>query len=158
MILRYKGYWVKINKEKWKTKTFKEKWDFVKDYFSEQRKYIFDQLKDYWIGYVDVHTQDIWCGGCGTDEPSHKELYGISIICGKHGDGQIFPQIGKSIVEQIVRDWEVSEEKKFQLHLDLGGGASQKYTFSKQQKDMLVEKLKPLIDMKWYDGDRENDG
>lgn len=89
-------------------------------------------------------------------EPSHNELYEISIICGKHGNGQWFSHIDKSIVEQLVRDCEFSDKKRFQLHLDLGCGMSQNYTFSKRQKDMLIEQLKPLLDMKWYDRDEED--
>lgn len=159
MILRYKGYWVKINKEKWKTQTTKEKIKFIKEYFSEQTKYILEclkeipsNLKDYWIGHVDVNTKDILCCGYGTDEPSHKELYEISIICGKHGKGQWFSHIDKSIVEQLVNDWEFSDKKKYYFHLDLGCGMSQRYIFSKRQKDMLIEQLKPLLNTKWYDG------
>ncbi len=164
MVLRYCGYWVRIDKEKWKALSFKEKLKCVGSYFSGQTEYFIDclreipqNLKDYWVGYVDVHTQDIFCGGYGTDEPSHNELYEISIICGKHGNGQWFSHIDKSIVEQLVRDWEFSNKKRFQLHLDLGCGMSQNYTFSKYQKDMLIEELKPLLDMKWYEGSREED-
>lgn len=162
MVLRYCGHWIRIDKDKWKSLSFKEKLKCVGSYFSGQAEYFIDclkeipqDLKDYWIGYVNVRTQDILCGGYGTDEASHNELYEISIICGKRGSGQWFSHIDKSIVEQLVRDWEFSDEKKFQLHLDLGCGMSQKYTFSKRQKDMLIEQLKPLLDMKWYEGNRE---
>lgn len=164
MVLRYCGHWVRIDKEKWKALSFKEKLKCVESYFAGQTEYFIDclreipqNLKDYWVGYVDVHTQDILCGGYGTDEPSHNELYEISIICRKHGNGQWFSHIDKSIVEQLVRDWEFSNKKRFQLHLDLGCGMSQNYTFSKYQKDMLIEQLKPLLDMKWYEGSREED-
>lgn len=164
MVLRYCGHWVRVNKEKWKTLSFKEKLKCVGSYFAGQTEYFIDclkeipqNLKDYWIGYVNVRTQDILCGGYGTNEPIRKELYEVSIICGRHGDGQWFSHIDKSIVEQLVRDWEFSEKKRFQLHLDLGCGMSQNYTFSKRQKDMLIEQLKPLLDMKWYEGSREED-
>lgn len=153
MILRYCGHWVRIDKDKWKALSFKDKAKCVGSYFAE----VPQNLKDYWIGYVNVRTQDILCGGYGTDEPSHNELYEISIICGKHGDGQWFSHIDKSIVEQLVKDWEFSDKKRFQMHLDLGGCMSQNYTFSKRQKDMLIEQLKPLLDMKWYEGSREED-
>lgn len=164
MILRYCGRWVKTDKEKWKALTFNEKIKCIGSYFSGQTEYIFDcikeipnNLKDYWIGYVEVRTQDILCGGYGTDEPIHNELYEISIICGKRGGGQWFSHIGKGIVEQLVRDWEFSDKKRFQLHLDLGGCVSQNYIFSKRQKNMLIEQLKPLLDMKWYEGDTKED-
>lgn len=164
MVLRYCGHWVRVDKEKWKTLSFKEKLKCVESYFSGQTEYLIDclkeipqNLKDYWIGYVNVRTQDIFCGGYGTDEPSHNELYEVSIICGRHGDGQWFSHIDKNIVEQLVKDWEFSDKKRFQLHLDLGCGMSQNYIFSKCQKDMLIEQLKPLLDMKWYEGSREED-
>lgn len=160
MVLRYCGHLVKIDKEKWKSLSFKEKSKCVGSYFLGQAEYFIDclkeipqNLKEYWIGYVNVFTQDIWCGGYGTDEPSHNELYEISIICGRHGDGQWFSHVRKDIVEQLVRDWEFSNKKRFQLHLDLGCGISQNYRFSKRQKNMLIEKLKPLLDMKWYKRD-----
>lgn len=164
MVLRYCGHWVRIDKEKWKALSFKEKLKCVGSYFAGQTEYLIDclkeipkNLKDYWIGYVNVRTQDILCGGYGTDEPSHNELYEVSIICGRHGDGQWFSHIDKSIVEQLVRDWEFSDKKRFQLRLDLGCGMSQNYTFSKRQKDMLIEQLKPLLDMKWYERGNSDD-
>lgn len=164
MVLRYCGYRIRVDKEKWKALTFKDKVKCVGSYFAGQTEYSIDclkeipqNLKNYWIGYVDVSTQDILCGGYGTDEPGHKELYEISIICGKHGNGQWFSHIDKSMVEQLVRDWEFSDKKRFHLHLDLGCGMSQNYIFSKRQKDMLIEQLKLLLDMKWYEGDREED-
>lgn len=164
MVLRYCGYRIRVDKEKWKALSFRDKVKCVGSYFSGQTQYLLDclkevpeNLKDYWIGYVNVITKDILCGGYGTDEPSHKELYEISIICGKHGNGQWFSGIDKSMVEQLVRDWEFSDKKRFHLHLDLGCGMSQNYIFSKRQKDMLIKQLKPLLDMKWYEGDREDD-
>lgn len=164
MVLRYCGYRIRVDKEKWKALSFKDKARCVGSYFSRQAEYFIDclkevpqNLKDYWIGYVNVRTQDILCGGYGTDKPRHEELYEISIICGKHGNGQWFSHIDKSIVEQLMRDWEFSDKKRFQLHLDLGCGMSQNYTFSKRQKNILIEQLKPLLDMKWYEGDREED-
>ncbi len=164
MVLRYCGYRIRVDKEKWKALSFRDKVKCVGSYFSGQTQYLLDclkevpeNLKDYWIGYVNVITKDILCGGYGTDEPSHKELYEISIICGKHGNGQWFSSIDKSMVEQLVRDWEFSDKKRFHLHLDLGCGMSQNYIFSKRQKDMLIKQLKPLLDMKWYEGDREDD-
>lgn len=160
MILRYCGHHIRIDKSKWKALTFQKKLECVKEYFSGQTKYIFNclkevpqNLKDYWIGYVDVRTRDILCVGYGTDEPSHNELYEVSIICGRHRNGQWFSHIGKDIVEQLVRDWEFSDKKRFHLHLDLGGGMSQNYIFSKRQRDMLIKQLKPLLDMKWYESD-----
>lgn len=154
MILRYKGYWVKTDKEKMKKLSLSEKLSAFKEYFSEENKYIVKKIKDYWIGYVDVHTQDIFV--CDDENRSgHNELYEISIIAGKHGRGQWFSHIGKNIVEQLVNDWEFSEKKEFELHLDLGCGAYQRYTFSKKQKDMLIEKLKPLIEKKWYENNGE---
>lgn len=164
MVLRYCGHWMMIDKGKWMTLSFKDKLKCVGSYFSGQTEYLIDclkknpqNLKDYWTGYVNVRTQDIFCGGYGTDEPNHNELYEVSIICGRHGNGQWFSHIGKDTVEQLVKDWEFSDKKRFQLHLDLGGCMSQNYTFSKHQKDMLIEQLKPLLDMKWYEGSREED-
>lgn len=153
MILRYKGKWAKINKDKWKSQTIKEKAGFIKEYFSDETKYTIERIKNYWIGYVEVKPKNILCGGYGTDEPSHNEIYEISIICGRFHDGQCFSYIGKDLVEQLVRDWEFLENKRFQLHLDLGCGMSQNYTFSKRQKDMLIKQLKPLLEMKWYKSD-----
>lgn len=150
MVLRYKGIWVKTDKNKWKEQSFQEKLKCVKQYFSDESKYIFGKIKDYWIGYVDISKQDILCGGYGSDEPSHTELYYISIICGRFHKGQWFSHIGKDTVEKLINDWEFSKNKKFHLHLDLGGFAYQQYTFSKRQKDMLIEKLKPLLEMKWH--------
>lgn len=157
MVLRYKGHFLKINKERWRKQTFKEKLKFIKEYFSEEIKYIIEGVKDYWIGYVEVQIQDILCGGYGTDEPSHNEIYEVSIFCGRFNSGQWFSNIGKDIVERIVNDWEVSDKKRFHLHLDLGCGMSQQYIFSKKQKEDLVKKLKPLLNTKWYwdDGDDE---
>ncbi len=157
MILRYKGQWIRIDKGKWREQTFKEKSVCFKDYFSEQTKYIFECLKDYWIGYANVQTQDIFCGGCRTGEPRRNEIYEVSIICGKHGKGQLFSRIDKSIVEQLVNDWEFWDKKNYYLYLDLGGGMSQSYNFSKRQKNMLIKQLKQVLDMRWYEGQMEED-
>lgn len=73
MVLRYCGHWVKIDKKKWKALSFKEKLKCVGSCFPAQAEYFIDclkevpqNLKDYWVGYVDVRTQDIFCGGCDT--------------------------------------------------------------------------------------------
>lgn len=164
MIMRYCGHNVKINKGKWESLSFSEKSRCVGSYFCGQTKYFIkclkeipQDLKDYWIGYVDVRTQDILCGGYGTDEENHHELYKASIICGRFGKGQWFFHIDREICEQLVNDWEFSNKKNFHLHLDLGGGMYQQYIFSKNQKDMLIKQLKPLLEMKWYNRKGEED-
>lgn len=152
MILKYKGYWVKIDKEKLNQLSFPEKILAFKEYFSKERKFIAQKVKDYCIGYVEVRTQNILI--MDDDESSHNEIFKVSIIAGRHGAGQWFSNIGKELAEQIVKDWEFSEKREYELHMDLdsGYGACQRYTFSKKQKDMLVEQLKPLLEKKWYEG------
>ena len=151
MILRYKGIWVRIDKKKWKEKSFREKLEVIREYFFDEVEYITKEIRDYWIGFADVRTQDILCGGYGSDEPSHTELYYINIMCGRFNKAQYFSHIDKEMVLEIVNDWEHSDSKKFHLHLDLGCGAYQQYTFSKRQKDMLIAQLKPLLNMKWHE-------
>lgn len=155
MILRFKGYWLKLDRSKWKNKTVKEKWNCIREYLCGQTEYVIKSIKDYWVGYVDVRTKDILIGEYSSDEFGHNELYEVSIICGRFGDGQCFSHIGKDITEEIVNNWEFSEKKKFELHLDLNAGVYQRYTFSRKQKDMLIKQLKPLLDVKWYEDNKE---
>lgn len=155
MVLRYKGDWVKTDKEKLQQMSLSEKGQLLKEYFTEERKYIAERLKSYWIGFVDVNVQNI---SVTYDKNNYQqEILEISIVTGRHGNGQWFSGIGKDMVEQIVRDWEFSEKKEFELHLDLGCCAYQRYVFTKKQKDMLIEKLKPLLEKNWYKGEGKLD-
>lgn len=155
MIFRYKGNWLKIDKKKWGELLFREKLKYVKEYFSDETKYLIEGIHDFWSGYVDVDIQNMLCGGDEAGEPCHKEIYYISISCGRFHDGNWFSHIDKHTVQQLINDWEFSDKKKFHLHLDLGGGAYQQYTFSKRQKDILIKKLKPLLQMKWYESENK---
>ncbi len=142
---------MKFDKDKWKAQSGKVKAKLIKKYFSEEVKYIIKRIKDYWIGYVEVRTQDILCGGYETNKLSHNELYAVYIICGRFNIRQRLSVIEEDIIEKFVKDWEFSEKKRFHLHLDMGYGISQDYTFSKRQKDMLIEQIKPLLEMEWYE-------
>ena len=144
-----------MNKEKWKEQKFKEKINCIKNYLFLKTKYIFECLKDYFFGYVYVKQQDILCGGYGTNEPSHKELYEISIICGRFGKGQWFSHVGKEICKQLVNELKISDKKNFYLQIYLGGGIYQQYIFSKKQKDILINQLEPLLEIKWYERNHE---
>lgn len=153
--MNFKGYQVSINKEKFRKSSFKEKLEFLKIFFSEQSKYIYRKKKDYWIGWVDVHTQDISC----TDEQGNRvsKLYEVNIYAGKNGNGQTFSGVSKETCQQIVEEWESSDKKLYGLHLSLGCGISQQYDFTKKQKDMLVAQLKPLLEREWYEQEQEDD-
>lgn len=151
MIIRFKGYKVKIDNEKWKEKSFKEKITIIKEYILEELEYLRDKFIYFWVGFVDIQVQDILCGGIGSDEPSHTDICYITILVGRFNKGQCFSNIDKPMIEELINDWEFSNNKKFHLHIDLGCGAYQEYVFSRKQKDMLIAKLKPLLDMKWYE-------
>lgn len=156
MILRYRGEWIKSNKE-WSKLDIKGKIWCLKEYLSGQTSYIFEclkkipgNLKCYWGGYVDVRTQDILVYYV-EDKQGHTELYELSIVCGRYNRGQYFSHIGRDTAERIVRALEFSGRKKFRLCLKSGDGVSQSYSFSKRQKDVLMEQLKPLLYVKWYE-------
>ena len=151
MILRLKGHWVKVNKMEWKRLSFSKKCGVWKAYFCEQAVYLKDCLKDYWIGYVEVHEDMILCEDC------HK-IYSISIICGRYKRGQYFSGIRRDTVNQLVTEWEFSDKKSFRFCLDLGSGMLQDYVFSKCQKNMLIRDLKPLLEQSWYENlDEDSD-
>lgn len=143
MILRYKGYWVRIDKEEWKNLSVEEKFKAIRDYFTEEIKYLKEILQDYLTGYVSVHVQNIFCG-------DHDEIFHLDITCGRFGRGQYFSGIGRETAEKLVREWKNSKNRQYWLHVSLGSGAYQEYIFSRKQKDMLIEQLEPLLKEKWY--------
>ena len=148
MILRYKGNWIKTSKEKMKELPLPEILKAYRDYFVEETEYIAESMKKYWIGYVDVYEQEILCGD---EKPFHKELLSVSIIAGRHGKSQWFSKIGKDMVKRLVDEWETADKKMYEFTLDLGCGFSQQYIFTRKQKNMLMDKLKPLLEKKWYE-------
>ena len=152
MLLRYNGRWIKTDKEKIKQLPLSDILKAYRDYFIEETEYIAERMKNYWIGYVDVNEQEILCG---EEKPFHKELLSVSIIVGRHGDGQWFSKIGKDTVKRLVDEWEPIDKKRYELTLDLGCGFSQRYTFTRKQKNMLIDKLKPLLEKKWYEEECE---
>ena len=144
MIFRYKGYWVRINKEEWENMSVEEKFKTIRDYFTEEAKYLKKILQDYLTGYVSVNIQNIFCN-------DHDEIFHLDIVCGRFGRGQYFSGIGRETAEKLVLEWKNSKKRQYWLHVSLGGGAYQEYTFSRKQKDMLMEQLEPLLREKWYD-------
>ena len=143
MILRYKGYWIRTNKKEWEKLTTEEKCKTVKEYFQEESRYIKESFKDFWIGYVNVRTQNIFCD-------DHFEIYHLVIECGRFRHGQLFSEIDKETAEKLVKDWDQSYKKRYYLKVNLGCGAYQEYTFSRKQKEILIKQLKEILKRKWY--------
>lgn len=145
MRLPYRGFIVEIDKEKWRALSIKGKTECVASYFSEQGKYLMQKQKDYWFGWVEVRVQTI--GNTGkTPDP----IYEVTIYAGRRGDGQTFGKISRDLCEEIVNQLTDSQKKYFELLL-VDGCFSQRYTFNRYQKRLLVESLKPLLSQEWYE-------
>lgn len=151
MKIKYKGYWVNLDLKK----LIKSSWKTKKEFFGGQIKYKIERIKDYWVGYVNVRTQNIYCCSDNPSEKGINKLYEVNIVAGRKHSGQMFNAIGKDTCKKIINDWEFCDKKSFELCLDLGCGMSQSYTFTKRQKNMLIDQLKPLLDKDWYKDDEE---
>ena len=145
MQIPYRGFVVEIDKEKWKSLSLKKKLECVGSYFSEQAAYVRKRLVGYWLGWVSVRVQEIGNTGV-TPDP----VYEVAIYAGRHGDGQTFSGLSKNICQRMVDEWEDSEKKQFGLHIS-GGCISQRYDFSRYQKKILVDQLKPVLERQWYE-------
>lgn len=151
MKLSYHGYSVTIDKKKWSSLSFAGKAEAIRSYLRSEFEYKKEKFHDYWVGYVSVYTNDIYVLD-SNNTSGHDELYEVSILAGRKGDGQTFSGIGRELIQEIVEKWESSPKKRYHLHISLGGGAYQEYTFSRKQKEMLIAQLKPLLQKKWYSG------
>lgn len=156
MNFKHRGHTVKLS-DKWKALSIKEKAGLIKDLVVDEWDYKKERFHDYWVGYVNVRTNTISCTNDKTGE-SQKKIYDITIHCGRNGTGQSFSHIKKDIAEELVKKWEFSDKKAFELHIDIDMGISafQEYTFTRKQKDMLIEQLKPLLEKEWYDGEEDD--
>lgn len=148
MILRYKGSWIRTKKEVWSRMSAKEKIAEIKLYLSEEATHIKENFTDYWLGYVDIHAQSIF--GC----EEHKDyVYSLTILAGRFGRGYILSSIGKGTAEKIVNEWGNADKSYYELTVDFGGGISQRYIFTKRQKNILVRKLKDVLEMEWHESE-----
>lgn len=151
MKIKYKGYWVNLNLKE----LIKSSWKKKKEFFGGQIEYEVERVKDYWIGYVHIRTQDIYCCSDNPNEKGTNKIYNVYISAGRKRSSQAFYAISKDVCKQLVNEWEFCDKKSFEFYLDLGGGVSQSYTFTKRQKNMLINQLKPLLDKEWYKNDEE---
>lgn len=148
MKMRIKGIMCNVNMKKLLLSSISTKKEFIKIIID----YRIERLRNYWIGYADIYKQDI--GVCNDDNSEmENQLYYISITAGRHGIGQYLSHINYDIVKQLIEEWKSLNKKYYTLHLDLGNGMSQEYTFTRKQINMLIPKLEELLDMKWYQED-----
>lgn len=147
MQLNYRGYTVEIDVGKWKALPFKEKIQCIYEYISSEISYKAEKLKDYWIGYVNVSVQDIWC--MNENGSFDDKVYKVNAVAGRFGHGQFLTDIPQETCQQMIDEWEHSEKKVFNLHLG-NSFMYQEYDFSRKQKDMLIEQLKPIMEREWY--------
>lgn len=147
MRMRYNGYEVDFNVKKFMEASCSTKIKIMNEitvdkFFTTKKKVL-----EYWCGFVDVNENHITL-----DDDGHKRRFilSLSIITGRKHKGHWFSNISRQMCEELIADWN-EKKKRYRLHIDLGGGAYQDYTFNRYQKDILLKKLMESLQKEWYD-------
>lgn len=148
MRIKYKGYPVDFNVKQFIESSTHDKLEVLSMLIKDNMSYHKQRWYDYWIGYVDVHEDTISI--CNDDGSMTEKIDCLSVSAGRKGDGQIFNNLTKPICEQLVRNWKGKTNKRYRLHLDLGGSIYQEYDFTKHQRDILIQKLEVTLEKEWF--------